>query len=47
VLSIDEVREDLGRHAIGVKNGIITATGNVGVEGAAMNRKGREGRKGS
>ncbi len=29
VLSIDEVREDLGRHAIGVKNAIVTATGMV------------------
>ncbi|HJX83489.1 MAG TPA: hypothetical protein VJ723_04005, partial [Candidatus Angelobacter sp.] len=44
VLSIDEIREDLGRHAIGVKNAIITATGFVGVE-SAINRKGREGRK--
>jgi hypothetical protein len=42
VLSIDEVREDLGRHAIGVKNGIVTATGMVGVEGTT-NRKARNG----
>lgn len=33
VLSIDEIREDLGRQAIGAKNAIITATGFVGVEG--------------
>ncbi|HET6842187.1 MAG TPA: phage portal protein [Candidatus Angelobacter sp.] len=32
VLSIDEIREDLGRHPIGAKNAVITTTGMVEVQ---------------
>jgi hypothetical protein len=37
VLSIDEVREQLGKHPIGVGNGVVTATGLVPVNGSKNN----------
>ncbi|HET9183262.1 MAG TPA: phage portal protein [Candidatus Angelobacter sp.] len=37
VLSIDEVREQLGKHPIGAGNGVVTATGLVPVNGSKNN----------